>query len=314
MVCGFLGTLIGVERAVALGRGWPYAAPLLSALGALALIIGWPAAGLMTLASLGLGLVFGAMLQRQAALATGVMALGVVLWLVGNVCWLAGWPLYQAVPWWAGFLVWTIAGERLELSRLLRLSRGSQGAFVLSLGVYLGGLGLSLWHVTAGTGLTGCGMLGLAVWLLRYDIARRTVRQKGLTRFIAVCLLCGYVWLGASGVLSVLYGGVIAGPLYDAVLHTLFLGFVFTMICGHGPIIFPAILGRPVPYHPGFYAPGVLLQASLLARVSGDLLGWAAGRQWGGLLNAGAMLLFLATLGHGLCWLKPERPAGISRL
>ena len=28
MVCGFLGTLIGVERAVALGAFWPYAAPL----------------------------------------------------------------------------------------------------------------------------------------------------------------------------------------------------------------------------------------------------------------------------------------------
>src|SRR5579885_1018255 len=40
MVCGFLGTLIGLERAVALERGWCYAAPVLSAAGGLALIAG----------------------------------------------------------------------------------------------------------------------------------------------------------------------------------------------------------------------------------------------------------------------------------
>jgi hypothetical protein len=43
MVCGFLGTLIGVERAVALGSLWPYAAPLLTAVGALCLLAGLPA-------------------------------------------------------------------------------------------------------------------------------------------------------------------------------------------------------------------------------------------------------------------------------
>src|SRR5262245_40823061 len=54
MVCGFLGTLIGVERAVALGVFWPYAAPLLTAVGTLALLTGLPARPLMTLGSLGL--------------------------------------------------------------------------------------------------------------------------------------------------------------------------------------------------------------------------------------------------------------------
>src|SRR4030095_2645618 len=44
MVCGFLGTLIGIERAVALGQRWPYVAPLLSGVGAVALIAGVPAA------------------------------------------------------------------------------------------------------------------------------------------------------------------------------------------------------------------------------------------------------------------------------
>jgi len=78
---------------------------------------------------------------------------------------------------------------------------------------------------------------------------------------------------------------------------------VFTMIFAHGPIIFPAIIGRPVPYHPLFYAPVGVLHAALGLRVSGDMLGWPAARQWGGLFNAVAILGFLATLG----WLMGRR-------
>jgi len=55
MVCGFLGTLIGVERAVALRAVWPYAAPLCTVVGALALLAGWPAPPFMLLGSLVLG-------------------------------------------------------------------------------------------------------------------------------------------------------------------------------------------------------------------------------------------------------------------
>ena len=105
MVCGFLGTLIGVERAVALGVLWPYAAPLLTAVGTLALLTGLPAPPLMTLGSLGLVAIFVVIMRRQCALATGAMALGALLWLVGNTCWLVGWPVPQVVPWWSGFLV-----------------------------------------------------------------------------------------------------------------------------------------------------------------------------------------------------------------
>ena len=42
MVSGFLGTLIGLERAVALGRPIAYAVPLMSGLGGLALLLGVP--------------------------------------------------------------------------------------------------------------------------------------------------------------------------------------------------------------------------------------------------------------------------------
>jgi hypothetical protein len=175
------------------------------------------------------------------------------------------------------------------------------GIDIAAVALVLAGL---CWLVTAlssGTRLAGVGMVVLAWWLLRYDIARRTVLQTGLTRFIAVCLLSGYVWLGIGGVLSWRFGGVLAGPYYDAMLHSVFVGFVFAMIFGHAPIILPAILGRDgSPYHPAFYGPLLLLHLSLLLRIAGDLSGWWPGRQWGGLLNAMAILFFLIILAQVL--------------
>jgi hypothetical protein len=301
MVCGFLGTLISVERAVALGVFWAYAAPLLTAVGTLALLTGLPAPPLMALGSLGLVAIFAVIMHRQCTLATVTMALGALLWLVGNAFWLVGWPVAHVVPWWSGFLVLTIAGERLELSRLLRLSVLHHVLFLLAVSLLLAGLLLLATGFGYGGHVIGVGMLALAWWLLQYDIARRTVWQTGLTRFIAVCLLSGYGWLGVGGALTWRFAGILAGPYYDAMLHTVFVGFVFAMIFAHAPIILPAILGRTTsPYQPALYGPLLLLHTSLLLRVVGDLLGWWLGRQWGGLLNALAVLLFLFTLARGI--------------
>lgn len=297
MISGFLGTVIALERAVALRHRWTYVAPALTGLGALALIAGLSApAGplLITLGSLGLVAVFGVIIRRQTALFTITMGLGALTWLAGNLLWLAGWPISRVVLWWAGFLVLTIVGERLELSRLLNPPRSVQTAFVAATGLFVAGLVVSLFDLDVGSRLAGLGMIALALWLGRYDIARRTVRKAGLTRFIAVCLLAGYVWLGIGGLLALGQGGTVAGPRYDAMLHAIFLGFVFSMIFGHAPVIFPGVLGVSVPFRQSFYGHLVLLHASLVLRMVGDLAGWLPGRQWGGLLNVVALLLFLA--------------------
>ena len=311
MVSGFLGTVIGMERAVALGRPWAYAAPLAAGLGALALMTGRPGGVgplLLTAASLGLAAVFLAILRRQAALFTVVMTLGAGAWLAGQVLWLWGWPLHRVVLWWAAFLVLTIAGERLELSRLVRISGVGRAAFLAAIALFLAGLVLTGIAADAGARLSGVGLVVLALWLARYDVARRTVRQPGLTRFIALCLLSGYVWLGAAGLLAIVGGGVAAGPQYDALLHMLFLGFVFSMIFGHAPIIFPAVLGWRVTFRPTFYAHLGLLHLTLILRVAGDLLTWLPARRWGGLLNVLALLLFFVNTAYGAL-----RPAAAAR-
>ena len=153
---------------------------------------------------------------------------------------------------------------------------------------------LFLWDL--GVRIAGVGMLGLALWLLGFDIARRTVKQTGLTRFIAVCLLSGYVWLLVAGTIALVYGAVPAGPIYDAMLHAIFLGFVFAMIFGHAPIIFPAVLGLDIQYKPNFYLPLILLHISLAIRIGGELLGSGGARLWGGLLNVLAVLLYVGII------------------
>ncbi len=307
MVAGFLGTLISLERAVALGQRWMFLAPILSALGALALSLGAPlvaAQVLIALGSLGMLAIFGVILRRQLAPFTITLALGALLWLVGNLLWLSEFPIWHVVLWWAGFLVLTIAGERLELARLMKVSKASQTFFYGVVAILVAGLLVSIFDADAGARATGAGMIGLALWLLRHDIARRNVRTKGLSQFMALGLLIGYGWLALGGVFALIYGGVAAGFQYDALLHSVFLGFVFSMIFAHAPIILPAVLGRAMQFDRAFYAHLALLHLSLILRVGGDLTLNLTARQWGGMLNVIALLVFLANTARSLFWAK----------
>jgi len=293
MVSGFLGTVIGLERAVAMGRRWAYSAPLCSGLGGLALLAGLPPVFGAAAMALGSGILLVAttvLLLRQRTLFMLTMALGAFSWLAGNLLWLAGAPVADVVTLWIDFLVLTIAGERLELSRFLPPSTTARRLFAVILAALVAGAFLATTHT--GVTLYGAGLLGLALWLLRQDIARRTVREQGLTRFIAVCLLSGYAWL-AVGSLTLLAAGHLAGAAYGAVLHAILLGFVFSMVFGHAPVIFPSVVRVKMPYHWTFYLPLLVLHASLLLRLAGDALAAPALRSQGGMLNAVALVLFI---------------------
>ena len=297
MASGFFGTVISLERAVALRRRWAYGAPLLTGLAVLASIFGAPAITAPALAAAGSAVMLAASVviyRRQQALFTLTLVLGAASWTVGNFLWLLGHPVYMVAPWWIAFLVLTIAGERLELSRFLAPSPVAKRVFTALLALLLGGVTASLAVRAAGTVALGIALAGLAAWLMRQDVARRTVKTSGLPRFIAVCLLSGYVWLAVGGIAIVLSGGLATGGTgYDAALHAVLLGFVFSMVFGHAPIIFPAVLRVAVPYAPYFYAPLALLHASLLLRLAGDWTALPHWRAWGGALNGIALLAFV---------------------
>jgi hypothetical protein len=124
MVSGFLGVLIPLERAVAIRQKWMFAVPAIAGLGWIALLV-LPFLGglLLTLASLGTLAILGVMARRDPHLHTLTMLLGGVAWLTGNILWMSGLAVFQIVYLWMTFLVLTIAGERLELSRVRDLGR-----------------------------------------------------------------------------------------------------------------------------------------------------------------------------------------------
>ncbi len=299
MVCGFLGTVISLERAVAIGRRWAYLGPLSAALGGLAIIAGFPwliGAILIALASAIFSLASAIIFMRQRVLFMLILLLGSLFWLIGNLLWLSGFNIAQVAPWWIGFLILTIAGERLELSRLMQPSPNSKITFITIIALLLVGTVLATLSSGLNVQVFSLALLALALWLLRHDVARHTIKQQGLTRFIASCLLSGYIWLLMGGLIGVLSQPLILGSSYDAFLHTLLIGFVFSMIFGHAPIIFPAVAKIKIPYHSSFYLPLIVLHVSLILRIAGDLQQISQYRSAGGALNAVALLLFILSM------------------
>ncbi|MGD9953993.1 MAG: hypothetical protein AB7S87_15565, partial [Burkholderiales bacterium] len=212
-----------------------------------------------------------AVLARQASLEMATLAAGAVAWLIGNLSLYAGAP---AVPWWIAFFALTIGGERLELSRYLKRGPFARNAFIV--------LAAALLAAPLQPRALGAVLVLLAAWLLACDLARVTVRQKALPRYVAWCLLAGYAWLALGGALLALE------TAYDAALHAIFVGFVISMVFGHAPVILPAVLRVKLPYHPALYAPLVLLHLSLAVRIFVSIPAGA----WG---NAAAIALFIAT-------------------
>lgn len=260
MVSAFFGTLISLERAAALGRAWAYAAPLCAGLAGLLLALGLPREGfaLMALAAAVLFAAAVAGWRREPGFGTATPAGGALAWLVGNLSLLAGFP---AVPWWIAFLTLTVAGERVERSRASPRPSAVRLAFlVIASAVFAGPLMPRF---------LGVMLVLLALWLLAFGVGHAALRQAGRPRYVAICLLAGDLWLAAGGVLMAL------SIAYDATLHAIFVGFVFSMVFGHAPI----------PYSRALYLPLALLHASLAVRVllSVQLGGWG---------NAAAIALF----------------------
>lgn len=296
MVLGFVGTLIALERAVALGRPLGYAAPGLLGAGALGLlnartdhVAGW----FIVAGALAMCLVYVPLWRRQRDDAVLISALGAVAALGGALLWRGGADTSVTIPWLAGFLILTIAGERLELARLAMPPRAGRDLVLLAAAVLTGIAAATLFPVV-GAPLLGLAVLALAAWLVTHDVARRTVRGSGLPRFAAYCMLAGQAWLAIAGAIWLVAGRVLSGPAYDAVVHAVFLGFAISMIMAHAPSILPAVTRVPLPYRPVMYLPWALLQVSLVVRLwGGDALGNELARQVGGAGNALALLLFL---------------------
>lgn len=296
MIGVFGGTLISLERAVALASPWAYSAPVLTASGGVLLIFG-PQTGLgpllITIGSATLIGMSAVIWRREPSLVASTVTLGAVAWFIGNVQWFAGSAIFRVVFWWLAFIILTISGERLELNRAGTM-RLAGVAFVVVITVVMAGVALAAYQPTAGVRLMGAGLLLMTCWFWRNDTARGRVLQRGLRRFTSISALSASAWLAIGGMVALVTGASTPGPEYDAILHAVFLGFMVSMIFGHAPIMLQVVLHVRTQYHPALYLHLGILQGSLILRVIGDLVeSLGRWREYGGALNGLSLLLFI---------------------
>ncbi len=272
-----------------------YGIPIISGFSILFFVLGNQAVAfvLLTVGSLGLIYIYVDLIMRFKDYYFYIMMIGAIAWAVGNIIMIIK-PFYpQASPWWIAFILLTVFGERLELSKFLPKSRLKMNTMFIAISIYT--IGMVIPYHTAGRFIAGIGLILMALWLFKYDIARKSAKAKGIHKFTGTLLLAGYFWLIVCGLLMIFE--VNNAFHYDAMLHAFFLGFTFSMIFAHAPIIFPGVAGLNLrPFHPSLFIWSIALQISILLRVASGLLLLPSLRSQSGLLNAIIILLFFINL------------------
>lgn len=296
LVFCFVGTLIALERSVALHRLLGYLSPALLGVSGLLLISPlelWVGKSVLLAGASAMTLVYIPLWRRQYDNVVLIQILGAVSAIAATALWLRVPSIPVLLPFLISFVVLTIAGERLELARIgISSPRAEPLLLTASFTLLAASIATLLWPA-AGYPLFGVALLAVVSWLLGYDAARKTIRSQGLPRFIAACLLAGYGWLAIAGIVLAMNTGPLTGAAYDVAIHTVFLGFTISMIMAHAPVIFPAILRRPLPYTSAFWLPAGLLHLSLALRVGmGDGVGSHGAWVTGGAFNVISILLF----------------------
>jgi hypothetical protein len=296
MALSFVGTVIALERTVALGKAAGYASPALLGISGLLMISPlplWIGKVVLLAGTIAMVLVYLPLWRRQRDNVVLIQIMGGVTAVGAAALWLRIPSVSVLLPFLISFVVLTIAGERLELARIgISSPRAEPILTILAFTMTAATAATLLWP-PAGYPLYGLSLLAMVGWLVGYDAARKTIRSDGLPRYIAACLLAGYGWLAIAGVVLALHATTLTGASYDVVVHAVFLGFTISMIMAHAPVILPAVLRKPLPYTELFWVPAVLLHGSLLLRLGlGDAAGVHGAWVTGGVLNVISLLLF----------------------
>lgn len=291
MVGGFLGTLISLERSMVMKSKKWLLIPLTSGLSipALLMVPGWPAFGhsLLLAASLGLMAIMYLQSLRHPVIYQYVMTMGVVLWMAGNFMLLYSGFVPAAVPWWIGFILFTIVGERLELSKFLPTPKWAKNGLLLLLALFFIGIWIPFHRY--GNILMGSSAILISYWLLHFDMAKIASKKADQFKYIGIGLRVGYVWLTLHGIVLCFFES--HALYYDLYIHTFFLGFTFSMIWAHAPIILPMVLDiRQNPYHPILWIGWTVFQFSLLVRILFSLIGLPEWRTFFGMINGWTIL------------------------
>jgi hypothetical protein len=295
MVGGFLGTLIILEKIIPLKRNILYAVPMISGASVVLFFIGQPVYSIasLVLASAGLSIIFFIYWIREKSAIYFLMLAGAICWLTGNVL-LSVHNFYPiSLPWWMAFVLLIITAERMELMKFLPVSKNQKLIFIGMLLVFVIGCVISFHSI--GNYLATLSLAGSSIWLMRHDVIAFNLKKKDLSRYVGVALLSGYFALLISGIFLTI---LIEQPMgYDILVHSFFIGFVFSMIFAHGPVILPGVLGISAkPYHPIFFIWLALLHMSWITRTISDISLDMQLRKYSGLMSVIAIIGYFLSL------------------
>jgi hypothetical protein len=295
MVGGFIGTLICLERTINLKNKMALLVPFISVSSIIFFLLKLPQVSywLLLAGSIGLSVIYLKLFFQFNELYILIMMGGALCWLIGNALLLktSFYPL--AVMWWIAFIYFTISGERLELSRYLQTSLIQKLVLIFFLLLYI--IAIFLPFHGSGGYIAAVSLTGSALWLFRYDMARKLLKKPGQHFYSGIVLLTGYFWLIICAFFMAY--GAYRGLLYDAAIHSFFLGFVFSMIFAHAPIILPGVLRIDTsPFHKILFLWFGLLQISLVMRLIGALILDSMLKNTGGLLNGIAVFGFFVNM------------------
>lgn len=215
------------------------------------------------------------------------------------------------------FPVLFILGERIELTRIVSSPKSNKGfkrALVASAaGVILFAAG-SRERFTMLANLTFLigSILLLVAFLSVLIVENRNLElllksPRPLQHYVSRHVRVAYGWAVVGMVLAIGYS--LSGfelDLYDLFIHSLTLGFVGTMMLGHGPVILPGVLKRKFNEEKLTMLPLAVLTLSMVLRAGDDLFMLASHSPavrlivgFSGWLVLVAVLLFLRSILRG---------------
>lgn len=321
MIFGFLGTVIGLERAVALQtdrkRIWPYVAPLLAIAGSISAILtargNFPELTALTAANLWngqralssalwaaamltlLGIYLFVATRRQLTAPVLIEILSAAVGLVGVLLWGRGYDIGAIVHWWLAFIILTIVAERLELAHIVFQGKGLDTRIVAESAAFTLTLTVAMLLPPFGFPLMGFALFVLVTDVAWHDVASKLVRSTGLPRFSAAAMLAAYAYAAIAALTWVFIPHEASGYAYDLTVHSITIGFTLSMIVAHAPVIMPAVIRRDIPYHPIMWLILAAIHVALLVRIFGATHSLDYVWRVGGSLGVTTLLAFALT-------------------
>lgn len=196
------------------------------------------------------------------------------------------------------FPIATILVERLEMSLNFRKfgARLTLWALILWSALW----GLNSWLNVLQLPWMGIATLFLAIGCIRFDMTlwtKRAVHQ--LHSFLRRTLMVGYVWFLLFAISMIGSSHLSGAVTKDVMFHLAGLGFIFTMILAHAPLILPAAIGK-LPPSSAPVIPFVIFQICTVIRLVADILveksvslwvwsGWITG-----VLHLATLMIYMA--------------------